>query len=194
MRYPAEETARRHQQIVAAASRLFRERGFEGVSVAELMAAAGLTHGGFYSHFGSKDDVAAAALEHGCQDMLTMADEVGAAADPRAEFIGGYLSRQHRDHPEQGCAMAALAPEVARGAAPIRHTFAAGLDALIDRVPPAPGASSQRDRRADAISTIAALVGAVVLARAVDDPTLSEEILAAVRGHFGLPPEGNDAR
>ena len=104
--------------------------------------------------------------------MLTMADEV-APRQIRAEFIGGYPSRQHRDHPEQGCAMAALAPEVARGA-PIRHTSPPALTRSSIRCPRA-RASSQRDR-ADAISTIAALVGAVVLARAVDDPTLSEEI------------------
>ena len=189
MRYPAAETAERHKRILDSASRMFRRDGFEGVSVADVMKAAGLTHGAFYAHFESKEAMAAAGVERALAEMLNLADHAGEAPDPQAAFVTGYLSQRHRDNPVQGCAMAALGPEIARRTGPVRQAFTTGVRGLIDRlartVRPAEGA----DPRAEAITMLSTLLGALVLARAVDDAALSAEILAANRANFGLEPE-----
>ena len=186
MRYPAAQTAERHEGILDAAARLFRERGFEGVKVADVMAAAGLTHGAFYAHFPSKAALAAASVERGLDEMLRHLDRALAADDPGRAFADGYLSAQHRDHPGQGCVIAALGPEFARAAESERSGFSERIRTLIARM--ASGFSWRRraDARAEAIRMVATLVGAIVLARAVNDPALSDEIIAAARARFGL--------
>ena len=112
MRYPAAETAEKHKQIIRQASRLFRERGFSGVSVAEIMQATGLTHGPFYNHFPSKEDLMAKSLEHGMQSTLAGIDQVGNSAKKTAKYLDRYLSTAHRDAPGKGCTMAALAADI----------------------------------------------------------------------------------
>src|ERR1700730_16081269 len=102
MRYPAEETAEKHKKIIREASRLFRERGFSGVSVAEIMQATGLTHGPFYNHFPSKKDLMAKSLEHELQRMLAGIEQVGNSAKKTAEYLDRYLSTVHRDDPGNG--------------------------------------------------------------------------------------------
>src|SRR5882762_2728150 len=112
MRYPAAETAEKHKQIIREASRLFRERGFSGVSVAEIMQATGLTHGPFYNHFPSKEDLMAKSLEHGMQSTLAGIDQVGNSAKKTAKYLDQYLTAAHRDAPGKVCTMAAFAADI----------------------------------------------------------------------------------
>jgi TetR/AcrR family transcriptional regulator, transcriptional repressor for nem operon len=175
MRYPVEETAARHERIVKEASRLFRERGFENVSVSEVMKAAGLTHGAFYAHFGSKKELQADAVAYGIKVSLERMQRRNSNKS-KESFADLYLSRWHRDHPGDGCTMAALAQEVARSTPGLKAAFEEGLENIL---------SAKRGDRKEAISWVAALIGGVVLARAVHDPRLSDEILESVRQKIG---------
>lgn len=174
MRVSREQVAENRQRILAAASRLFRERGFAEVSVAEVMQAAGLTHGGFYGYFSSKEELIAEALAYAL-----------AATAPRATDLEGfaaeYLTPAHRDDRAGGCAVAGLGGEAARQPAAARAAMTEGLRRRIERLSPgAPGTDDAARRRA-AIGSWAAMVGAVVLARLSDDPALSDEVLDATR-------------
>jgi TetR/AcrR family transcriptional regulator, transcriptional repressor for nem operon len=175
MRYPVEETAAKHERIVKEASRLFRERGFESVSVGEVMKAAGLTHGAFYAHFGSKKELQAAAIAYGQRVSL---ERVQRSKNRKGKdrYADRYLSRWHRDNPGDGCTMAALAQEVARSTPELKAAFERGLEEIL---------SAEAGDRKDAIFQAAAMIGGVVLARAVQDPRLSDEILKSVRQKLG---------
>jgi TetR/AcrR family transcriptional repressor of nem operon len=173
MRYPAEETAAKHERIVKEASRLFRERGFENVSVSEVMKAAGLTHGAFYAHFGSKEELQAAAVAYGIKVSL---GRMQRNKKNRGSYADRYLSRWHRDNPGDGCTMAALGQEVARSAPELKAAFERGLEEIL---------SVEDGDRKEAIFQTAALLGGVVLARAVKDPRFSDEILRSVRQKLG---------
>src|SRR5215510_5860997 len=113
MGYPVEETAAKHERIVKEASRLFRERGFENVSVGEVMKAAGLTHGAFYAHFASKEELQAAAVAYGQKVSLERVQRNNAKRN-KGSYADRYLSPLHRDNPGNGCTMAALGEEIAR--------------------------------------------------------------------------------
>ncbi len=170
MRYPAHVTAARHERIVKEAARLFRQKGFENVTVAEVMKAAGLTHGAFYAHFRSKQDLQAAAVAY-----RHYASERGAHRPSKKEqeaYVDHYLSPWHRDHPGEGCTMAALAQEVARSTPELKAAFEHGLEESL---------RARGGERKEAIFRFAAMIGGVVLARAVRDPRLSDEILRIVR-------------
>src|SRR5271156_2672501 len=108
MRYPAKETAAKHERIVKEASRLFRERGFEHVTVGEVMKAAGLTHGAFYAHFGSKQALQEAAIAYGQGLTASRNESYAPTKKGRKAYADRYLSPSHRDHPGDGCTMAAL--------------------------------------------------------------------------------------
>lgn len=181
MRYPASETAERHERILAEAARLFRERGFSGAGVAEIMQAAGLTHGAFYAHFDSKEALAAEATGRAlAQTGERVRARADGAADPERAFLDGYLSATHRDRPGEGCAIAALGPEIARHPAvraPFTREVGRMVDGLAERLARKDGTAPRRA----AIRLLSAAVGALILARAVDDPALSDEILEAVR-------------
>ncbi len=172
MRYPAEETAARHERIVKEASRLFRERGFENVTVGEVMKAAGLTHGAFYAHFDSKQELQEAAVTYGQGVSADRARSHGATKKGRRAYADRYLNVRHRDNPGDGCTMASLAQEVSRSTPELKAAFERGLDETL--------AASGGDRK-EAIFQAAALVGGIVLARAVQKPQFSDEILEAVR-------------
>ena len=172
MRYPAKQTAAKHDRIVKEASRLFRERGFDNVAVGEVMKAAGLTHGAFYAHFGSKQELQEAAVAYGQGLSASRARSYGATKKGRRAYADRYLSLRHRDHPGDGCTMAALAPEVARSTPELKTAFECGLEEILS----AGGAD-----RKEAIFQAATLVGGVILARAVKNKQLSDEILQSVR-------------
>jgi TetR/AcrR family transcriptional regulator, transcriptional repressor for nem operon len=172
MRYPAQEIAAKHERIVKEASRLFRERGFDDVTVGEVMKAAGLTHGTFYAHFGSKEELEEAAFAYGQRPSAGRVRRCGAAEKGRRAYTQRYLSAGHRDNPGGGCTMATLAQEVARPTPERKSAFENGLEEIL---------SAQGGDRKDAIFQTAALIGGVVLARAVQDEQLSEEILRSVR-------------
>ena len=175
MRYPVEETAAKHERIVKEASRLFRERGFENVSVGEVMKAAGLTHGAFYAHFGSKEELQAAAVAYGQKVSLGRLQR-SKRKKSKGSFTDRYLSPWHRDNPGDGCTMAALAQEVARSTPELKAAFEQGLENIL---------SAKGGDRKEAIFRAAAMIGGVVLARAVQDPRLSDEILRSVRQKLG---------
>ena len=175
MRYPVEETAAKHKRIVKEASRLFRERGFDNVSVGEVMKAAGLTHGAFYAHFGSKEELQAAAVAYGQEVSLDRLQR-SKRKKSKGSLTDAYLSPWHRDNPGDGCTMAALAQEVARSAPELKAAFEEGLENLL---------SAKGADRKEAIFWTAAMIGGVVLARDVKDPRLSDEILESVRQKLG---------
>ncbi|PKM18965.1 MAG: TetR family transcriptional regulator [Gammaproteobacteria bacterium HGW-Gammaproteobacteria-15] len=171
------------QRIVETASVLFRERGYDGVGVAELMAAAGFTHGGFYKHFGSKADLMAEAAA--CS--FAQSAEKTANVDI-ADFVQHYLSRQHRDAPGEGCTMAALCADAARQPESLKETFAIGIEnqlATLAHEDAALSESAQREARASRIETLAQVVGAIVLSRACPDSSpLADEILHVCRSRI----------
>ena len=172
MRYPARDTAAKHERIVKEASRLFRERGFENVTVGAVMKAAGLTHGAFYAHFDSKQKLQEAAIAYGQALSAGRVRSFGATKKSRRAYADRYLSARHRDNAADGCTMAALAQDVARSTPELKAAFEQGLEEIL---------SARGGDRKQGIFQTAALIGAVVLARAVQDPRLSDEILESVR-------------
>jgi TetR/AcrR family transcriptional repressor of nem operon len=162
---------------------LFREKGFDGIGVAELMKSAGLTHGGFYGHFCSKSELAAKACEwalaKSCDRWAALAD--AAAEDALAALVESYLNEAHRDQPGTGCLFAALGPDAARQEPPVRRAITEGLMSLIRILEKTVPGASEAERRRAALAAMAQMVGAVVLARVVDDESLSRDILEAAR-------------
>jgi TetR/AcrR family transcriptional regulator, transcriptional repressor for nem operon len=173
------EKAKTHERIVEVASERIREQGLDRPAVAEIMEAAGLTHGGFYKHFGSRGGRSAAATERAVaksdRHLHELTDD---AQDPLAAFVDWYLSTEHRDDPAGGCVVAALGGDAGRGEGRVRAAYRRQLERYLDNVERFLGGG--HGARQDAILTVSALVGAVVLSRAVDDQALSDEILTAV--------------
>lgn len=183
MKVSREQVALNRERIVETAARLFREKGYEGIGVADLMKNAGLTHGGFYGHFASKEDLLAEATAHALKRSVERWE--GYLAEDRASALDrisdGYLSMQHCDHPEKGCSVTALGADISRLGAKARHAMTAGARgqvAVLAQLMPGDDAAEQRRQ---ALANYAAMIGAIVLARAVDDDALAEEILQAVK-------------
>lgn len=174
MKVSREQMAENRCRILDVASRLFRDKGFDAVSVAEVMKAAGLTHGGFYGHFSSKDDLIAQTLAH-----VLAADSSG-GGDLRA-YVSSYLSPRHRDNAAGGCPTAGLAAAIRHQTPAARSAMTEGLRSQIERIGKALPNLDPSDRRRAAIGSWAAMVGAVILARAIDDPVLSDEVLEQTR-------------
>ncbi|TPG35855.1 TetR/AcrR family transcriptional regulator [Mycobacterium hodleri] len=181
-----QEKDRSHQRIVASAARLMRERGLDGAGVAEVMKDAGMTAGGFYRHFASKDDLAAAAVGAAFEQTLARFDahdEHAQTVDTVAEFERFYLSESHVDNPGYGCPIAALAGELSRSPA-LETPMTAGVEATIARLT-AGRSGSPRDDRAEAAARLAMMAGAVAIARA-SDPVTAQFVLGSVRERLGL--------
>ena len=187
MRVTRAEAAASRERILDAASRLFRERGLDGIGVADLMKSAGMTHGGFYTHFASKEDLMAKACERALAKSALRWDRLAAQpeADVLAALAATYLSPRHRDNPGTGCAIAALGADVSRQGPGVRHAFTEGLRGLIDRLARFVPGRLRTAKRRRALAIYASMVGGVVLARAVDDAELSDEILQAVAASIG---------
>lgn len=195
MRITREQTEQNRERIVAAAAQLFGERGFDGVGVVELMQAAGLTHGGFYNHFASKEALEAAVCDAAFDAAVARLEQQARDAKPArrhaalADYVTRYLSREARDAPAPRCPMIALTSDAARHSGDIRQRFAAGLRRYIDALacligrPDTASREKATHQRREAITLAATLVGAQLLARAVKDgdPALSDEILATLR-------------
>jgi TetR/AcrR family transcriptional repressor of nem operon len=190
---------RTRARIVEAAARAFRERGVEPVAIADVMHAAGLTHGGFYAHFRSKDALVAEATVRGLADSRSAFLADAAAASPQAplrEIIRRYVSRSHRDRPAEGCAMPALAAEIAREPADVRHAFTAALGDFVTQLANYVPGDTPDARRDAALVLASGMAGAVALARAVDDRALSDRVLLAARRFYtttlaeSAPPSG----
>ena len=168
--------------IVEAATHLFRERGLHGISLSDVMAAAGLTHGGFYGHFASKEALATEACQQafeqsnlGWQDKISRSDDQPAA---RQAVLGPYLSTAHRDNPGDGCPVSAFAPDMCHEPADtaLQQAFIDGVEASL-----AVFSQLQDDDRQTMLAKYAMMVGAVTLARATRGSSLSDEFLEAVR-------------
>src|SRR5438445_13645570 len=172
------------ERILRAAARAIRKRGYEGVGVADVMKEAGLTHGGFYAHFESRDALLAAAVDQEGVESTEHLTRAIAAAKPGQELtalVDAYLSDGHVAAPEQGCAVAAAGSEVPRQEAQVRRAASRRIKdfiGLIERQFPEWGKSAAHDK---AMGIAATLVGALVLARAVDDAQLSNRIRKAAR-------------
>jgi TetR/AcrR family transcriptional repressor of nem operon len=183
MRVSREKAAENRERILNAAAGLFRAKGFNGAGVADIMQTADLTHGGFYGHFASKDDLAVQASRRTMRRSAAKWEGLVTDAPdrPYTALLDHYLSPRHRDDPGSGCAFAALGNDAARSAKTVRRAFAEGLEPLLAILTEAIPGTSKAVRRRKAVTAMAALVGALTLARAVDDPRLSDEILAAAR-------------
>jgi len=183
MRVSREQAAANRERIIETAGELFRSKGFSGIGVADIMKAAELTHGGFYGHFASKDDLVAQASRRSMQRAALNWKKVVAASGSAAfaTLLTGYLSPRHRDDPGQGCAFAALSGDAARCGKPVREAFAEGLETLIDILSGIVGGRTKAVRRRKAIAALSELIGALILSRAVGDAGLSDEILDAGR-------------
>lgn len=181
MRYPDGHKEAVRASIVANAARALRRGGLSGVSIPALMKKAGLTHGGFYVHFKNRDELVAAAV-------LAAAEETGAnllstEAGDLANALATYLSKEHVAHPEHGCVVAALGGEGRRQPAAVRRAFALAARGFIRLVSEQLRASSggKGGESDDALALASRMIGAVVLARLVDDEHLADRILAAAR-------------
>ena len=181
MRVSREKAAEHRERIIDAAGALFRAKGFGGIGVADIMKAADLTHGGFYGHFASKDDLVAQASQRTMARAAANWTRLVEAApdDPYAALLEHYLSPKHRDDPGKGCAFAALGNDAARSGKTVRKAFAEGLAPLIDILAQSIPGKSNTARRRKAIAAMATLVGALTLARAVEGTALSDEMLQA---------------
>lgn len=187
MRVSRQQAAENRKRVLEVAGTLFREKGFDGIGVADLMQAAGLTHGGFYGQFGSKDDLAAEALAGALGHVVERWQGRATAApeDPFGAIVRTYLSRDHCDRMATGCAISALGGEVTRQSPAVRERFTEGVEALTE-VLAGTVEGDEAERRRRALAVMASLAGAVILARAVDDKALSEEILEATRTELGV--------
>jgi len=185
MRYSAEHKARVRKTIVKGACRCFKEAGIEGVSIADLMEAVGLTHGGFYSHFVSKDALAADAISEGLEQsreyLLDWGGKASASRKPIEIIINNYLSTAHRDHIPSACPLPLLTADIARGKPKAKAAFAVKVKEIMAVLNAFAASSGTRDRDVVAIGVLSGMVGAMLLARAIDDPQYSDQILKASR-------------
>jgi TetR/AcrR family transcriptional repressor of nem operon len=169
VRRSREEAARTRRNAVAAASRLFRERGIEAVSVADVMAEVGLTAGGFYRHFESKEALAKEA----CAEAFAQSGLARQPGNSPGPILRRYLSKAHRDAPSVGCPLPALASDMPRQPGGVRRTYTDGVRGALARVGEVVPGADARVR----LALLCSMVGAVALARAVDDEELSEAVL-----------------
>lgn len=194
------QSAQNRQGILDAAVRLYRERGLAGVGVADITRDAGLTHGGLYRHFESKEALVQEACAQAFDWTIGQLDRQMHAPDDFAGRVTGYLSAEHRDRPGEGCPAAALAVDAARAGADLSAVFAQGIERNFDRFARVIGGGLPADAdvspelRHEAMVVLSSMVGAMVLARAsaAGQPALSDEILATMRDHLlaGTPPRG----
>ncbi|EPD63647.1 TetR/AcrR family transcriptional regulator [Streptomyces sp. HGB0020] len=194
-RITREDKARNRQNIVEAAGRMFRSQGVDAVGIAELMKEAGLTHGGFYNHFASKDDLAVEACGASFAGSLGALDQAVAEGDgpsgtPLERVVADYLSAAHRDAPDGGCPSASLVVDAGRHSDTIQSAYAVGVEGYLtgfaeEFAREHQGEITSQEARERAILLLSRLVGAMALARAVHhvQPELSDEILQTCSTH-----------
>lgn len=183
MGHSQKEKGRSHERIIQEAAAKVREAGLDGVAVAELMQTVGLTHGGFYRHFESRDELVAQAVERALKDggsaVLAVTHSEAPAAEILGRLIDAYLSEAHRDNLGTSCAVSALVSDVVRGGDRVRAPYTDQVGSYIELLAKLIAPTRNKDRRAKGIAALSSLVGALSLARAVNDPALSREILKA---------------
>jgi TetR/AcrR family transcriptional repressor of nem operon len=187
MRKSKLETADTRRRIVEVAAREFRSKGIQATGLADLMSEAGLSHGGFYRHFESKDQLVAEACEAGLSAII---DKLDAAAGEHAgsegfrKIVDAYVSASHRDTPADGCPLAGMGSELARADKHTREAAARGFDGLVDVLAKRSRRRQHSAAHSDAVFALSAMIGAVTMARIVDDPEASAAILQNVREHL----------
>lgn len=181
MGHSKEEKEQNHARILDEAAAQIRALGLDGLSVSELMQSAGLTHGGFYRHFESRDQLLEVALARALEDGSVAVNAIARGpADPAtclARLIEAYLSEAHRDHVGASCAVSALAADVARAGEPLRSAYTDQVEAYLDVFARLIQEGKPRERRARAVLALSTVVGAILLARATNDRKLSSELL-----------------
>ncbi len=182
------DKAASRERILGLASAQIRKEGLESLSVGRLMGQAGLTHGGFYGHFRSRSDLLAKSLARALGDGAGAARVAGQGRAPSfAGFVRSYLSRAHRDAPQTGCAIAALAGEAGRADPDLPALMERALEDMIAGVARQLGADDDRE----AIAAVAAMIGALTLSRAITDPKRADAVLRAVREHVTAMEAGH---
>lgn len=201
MRRSREEAAKTRQEIIKAASTLLRERGLHGISVAELMSEIGLTHGGFYTHFESKEALTSEALDAAFGESMRQWSSVLESARTKNGFtslVDLYLTEEHLKDPGTGCAVPALGSEIARAGREVRESVAKGIGEMIEVFAKQMDDPLPERRRERAIVTVASLVGAIVMARCVNDERAAQSYLKATRsqllGNQGLAASRSQKR
>jgi TetR/AcrR family transcriptional repressor of nem operon len=186
MKVSREQAAANREKVVDAASSMFRKYGFDGIGVADIMKAAGLTHGGFYAQFDSKDHLAAEACERALQrswdQWIDPASNEGLEA-----VVRRYLTATHRDDRGRGCLFAALGPDIGRQPKPVRRAVTEGFRRIVVRMQDLMTGRSEKRRRQQALAILSGIIGALILSRMVDDAELSDNILSAAVVTFARP-------
>jgi len=182
VRVSKEKVVEHRRTILETASRMFRERGFSDVGVAEIMQASGLTHGAFYGHFQSKADLAGEA----CRAACASGRERWEGRPDLSTLVDIYLSPTHRDNPGEGCAISALGGEIARQPAELQRDYADGVSGFLTQIEDRLDIEDPVARRAEAVAILSSMVGALTLARGVaaGEPALSDELLASQRAQL----------
>jgi len=183
MRVSREQAIANREKVVDVASALFRKHGIDGVGVADIMKAAGLTHGGFYGQFDSKEDLAAEA----CSRAVLRSWDVwisGSSPGGLEAIVRNYLTPEHRNDRGRGCLYAAVGSDIPRQPRAVRRAFTEGLRGTIEKLLDIMPGRSVALRRKRALAMMSGLVGALILSRAVDDPRLSDEILEGAKTVF----------
>ncbi len=176
-----------HERIVDAAARAIRRSGYDGTSVADIMKEAGLTHGGFYAHFASREAMLAEAADRAGADAVAASARIAASAPAEQalqRLMTAYLSREHLDAVERGCPVVALGSEMPRQAPEVRRATTRRIKEMIDGVARQLPDWGQPGAHEQALVIVSAMVGSLLLARAVDDPRLSDDLLASTLKHF----------
>lgn len=179
MRYEKGHKAATHDHLLEVATRRFRKDGIAASGLAGIMSEAGLTNGAFYTHFSSKSEMVERCIEQATDDQWKQFEKE-IASGRLLDLIHAYLSEEHRDHPDSGCPSAALLPEISRQEPSTRHVYTESVKRILDAVEPQLSSIPKGPKaRQIAIATMGLLIGTLQLARAVDAPSLSEDILAA---------------
>ncbi|MEM5461794.1 TetR/AcrR family transcriptional regulator [Paraburkholderia phytofirmans] len=186
-RKPASRKEITHERIVEVAARAIRRSGYDGTGVADIMKEAGLTHGGFYAHFPSREALLAEAADRAGLEAVALSEQIAASVPPEQalpSMVRAYLSKEHREAIETGCPVSALGSEMPRQAPVVRRAATRRIKEMIDVVARQLPDWGQPGSHEQALMTVATMVGTMVLARAVDDPKLSDSFLEAALKKF----------
>ncbi len=186
-RKPASRKEITHERIVEVAARAIRRSGYDGTGVADIMKEAGLTHGGFYAHFPSREALLAEAADRAGSEAVALSEQIAASVPPEQalpSMVRAYLSKEHREAIETGCPVSALGSEMPRQAPVVRRAATRRIKEMIDVVARQLPDWGQPGAHEQALMTVATMVGTMVLARAVDDPKLSDSFLEAALKKF----------
>ncbi|HEY1468861.1 MAG TPA: TetR/AcrR family transcriptional regulator [Candidatus Acidoferrum sp.] len=187
MRYDADHKARTHQKIVRNASHQLRAKGLNGPAVSTLMKASGLTHGGFYRHFGSRDELVVEAIEESLQELRDRLIAAAKEAEPGEGWkamVRSYLSLERCDHVDDGCPIAALAPDIARMRAAVKPRISAAILKFRQEVLPFMPGKDAGEKATNFLAILSSMVGTIAIARTMPDAGVRQRILNSVRDHL----------